>query len=385
MKNTKAIIISPAWPLRGGIANLAEALSRSMNQFGFDSSIVSFSLQYPSFLFPGKTQYDDSSPPKGISIFTLLNSINPINWISTANFICKQKPELIIVRYWLPFMGPCLGTVIRIVKWKLPNVTVIALTDNVIPHEKRFGDSVFTKYFLKPCDGFIAMSKSVLNDIQSFVNNKPLVFSPHPVYDTFGDKISLQEAREKLNISKEEKVVLFFGIIRKYKGLELLLQAFAIEKVKKLNLKLIIAGEFYDDSQPYLDFIESHQLKNNIVLSNAYIPFEEVKNYFCASNLVVQPYLTATQSGVTQIAYHFNKPMIVTNVGGLPEMVENGVSGYVVNTNPLEIADAIENYFVLDKENEFTENVKVEKKKFDWEYMILSINNLWAEIKKKAK
>jgi glycosyltransferase involved in cell wall biosynthesis len=282
-------------------------------------------------------------------------------------------------------MGPCLGTVIRIVKWKLPNVTVIALTDNVIPHEKRFGDSIFTKYFLKPCDGFIAMSKSVLNDIKSFVNNKPMLFSPHPVYDTFGDKISLEEARKKLNISNDQKVVLFFGIIRKYKGLELLLQAFAIEKVKKLNLKLLIAGEFYDDSQPYLDFIESHQLKNNIVLSNAYIPFEEVKNYFCASNLVVQPYLTATQSGVTQIAYHFNKPMIVTNVGGLPEMVENGVSGYVVNTNPIEIADSIENYFVLNKENEFTENVKVEKKKFDWEYMILTVNNLWTEIRNKAK
>ena len=383
MKNKKAIIISPAWPLRGGIANLAEALSRSMNEFGFDSSIISFKLQYPSFLFPGKTQFDNSSPPIGVKIFTLLNSINPFNWLSTANYIVKQKPELVIVRFWLPFMGPCLGTVIRIIKWKLPKLTVIALTDNVIPHEKRIGDRVFTNYFLQPCDGYIAMSKSVLEDIKSFLSQKPMLFSPHPVYDTFGEIISLEEARKKLNIGSSEKVVLFFGIIRKYKGLELLLQAFATEKIKNLNLKLVIAGEFYDESQPYLDFIEKHNLKNNIVLSNGYIPFEEVKNYFCASNLVVQPYITATQSGVTQIAYHFNKPMVVTNVGGLPEMVENGKSGYVVNTNPVEIADAIENYFLLNRENYFIENVKIEKKKFDWEYMILSINKLWEEIENK--
>jgi len=383
LKNKKAIIISPAWPLRGGIANLAEALSRSMNEFGFDSSIISFKLQYPSFLFPGKTQFDNSSPPIGVKIFTLLNSINPFNWLSTANYIVKQKPELVIVRFWLPFMGPCLGTVIRIIKWKLPKLTVIALTDNVIPHEKRIGDRVFTNYFLQPCDGYIAMSKSVLEDIKSFLSQKPMLFSPHPVYDTFGEIISLEEARKKLNIGSSEKVVLFFGIIRKYKGLELLLQAFATEKIKNLNLKLIIAGEFYDESQPYLDFIEKHNLKNNIVLSNGYIPFEEVKNYFCASNLVVQPYITATQSGVTQIAYHFNKPMVVTNVGGLPEMVENGKSGYVVNTNPVEIADAIENYFLLNRENYFIENVKIEKKKFDWEYMILSINKLWEEIENK--
>jgi glycosyltransferase involved in cell wall biosynthesis len=277
-------------------------------------------------------------------------------------------------------MGPCLGTVIRIIKWRLPKLTVIALTDNVIPHEKRIGDRMFTNYFLQPCHGYIAMSKSVLDDINSFVNNKPMLYSPHPIYDTFGEHIKMDIARKKLQIESKKNVVLFFGIIRKYKGLELLLEAFATEKIKKLNLTLLIAGEFYDDPQPYLDYIEQKNLKETVILSNSYIPFDEVKNYFCACNIVVQPYITATQSGVTQIAYHFNKPMIVTNVGGLPEMVENEKSGYVVETNANSIASAIEKFFVGNKEDEFSENVSIEKKKFGWEYMIQSINSLCQEI-----
>ncbi len=376
-KKLKTIIVGPAFPLRGGIANFNEALCRAMNEAKIETSIFSFSLQYPNFLFPGKTQFDNGKPPSDIKIETCINSINPFNWIAVAKKIKKEKPDLVIIRYWLPFMGPCLGTIAKLIG---KNIKIIAITDNVIPHEKRMGDSLFTKYFVNKCDGFIAMSESVLNDLSQFTSNNKKLFLPHPIYNIFGEKIEKQEAQNYLKLSHDDNYLLFFGFIRKYKGLDLLLEAMADERIKALNIKLIVAGEYYETADPYLKIMENNNLQNKVILKTEYIKSEDVKYYFCASDIIVQPYRTATQSGVTQIAYHFDKPMIVTNVGGLPEIVPNNKVGYVTNTDSKSIANAIVNFYEEKKERSFIENVQKEKKRFQWDSFVNGLIDLYKSL-----
>jgi glycosyltransferase involved in cell wall biosynthesis len=218
------VIIGPAHPLRGGLASYDERLAKEFLDCGHDATIYSFSLQYPSFLFPGTTQYSSEPAPKDVPIKVIINSINPFNWLRVGNILRKLKPDIIVVRYWLPFMGPCLGTILRIVK-KNKATRIVCIADNIIPHEKRFGDKPFTAYFLKPVDAFITMSEKVLNDIKHFVLDKPVQYIPHPLYDNFGEPVSKTEAREYLQIDETKKVILFFGFIRKYKGLDILLRA----------------------------------------------------------------------------------------------------------------------------------------------------------------
>jgi D-inositol-3-phosphate glycosyltransferase len=362
----KIIILGPAYPLRGGIANFNEALCKELIDQGHNCSIVSFSLQYPGFLFPGTTQMAKDDPaPAGIPIKTLLNSINPINWLTTAQQIIKERPDLLIVRFWLPFMGPALGTVIRRVK-KNTSCHVVAITDNVIPHEKRAFDKSFTRWFLNGCDSFIAMTQSVADDLRAFHVKGSIAVSPHPVYDIFGDPIEKAHARRALGIPMDQQVVLFFGFIRAYKGLDLLVQCFSQDFIKQHNIKLIVAGEFYEDQQPYLDLIRSLGLQDRIQLHDHYIPKEDVNKYFCAADLVAQPYRTATQSGVTQIAYHFGKPMLVTRVGGLPEMVPHGKAGYVTDPTPEAIGAAIADFFQNNRKSEMEAFVNQHKSAFSW-------------------
>lgn len=375
----KNLIIGPAFPLRGGIANFNEALCSAFVKDGIDSKIISFSLQYPGFLFPGNSQYATGDGPKGFLIETKINSLNPFNWFLVANYIRKQNPDYIVVRYWLPFMAPCLGTIARLVKRK-KNIKVIAITDNVIPHEKRPGDFLFTKYFVNSCDSFVVMSKSVLTDLEKFTSNQNKVFIPHPVYDIFGEKIGKEEALKKLDLNTNDKHLLFFGFIRKYKGLDLLLQAMADDRVKQLGVKLIVAGEYYEDCSYYENIINQNNIKN-VILKTNYIPSEEVKNYFCAADIVVQPYRTATQSGVTQIAYHFERPILVTNVGGLAEIVPDNKVGYVTEPSPKSIADAIIHFYEIKKEEEFARNVSLEKHRFTWTAMVQGIQDLFEKIK----
>ncbi|MBL7883982.1 MAG: glycosyltransferase [Bacteroidia bacterium] len=379
-KKLKSIIIGPAFPLRGGISNFNEALCRAMNQSGIETKIISFSLQYPSFLFPGKTQYDNGIGPKDITIETKINSINPFNWINVAKQIKNEKPDFIVLRYWLPFMGPCLGTIAKLSK-KNSTIKAIAITDNVIPHEKRIGDSAFTNYFIKQCDGFIAMSKSVLDDLSSFTKTSQKLFLPHPIYNIFGEKVSKKDALNSLHLNANDKHVLFFGFIRKYKGLDLLIEAMADKRLQDLNVKLIIAGEYYEDATPYNQLIEKHHLQNRIILKTEYIASEDVKNYFCAADIIAQPYRTATQSGVTQIAYHFEKPMLVTHVGGLPEIVPHKKVGYVTEVNVLSIADAIADFYLHHKEAEFTQNTIEEKKRFEWSSFVDGLKKLYFQLK----
>lgn len=367
----KIVILGPAHPLRGGgITTFNERLAYELISMGHDVTIFSFSLQYPNFLFPGKTQYSSDPAPEGLNIKTRLNSINPINWWIVGNEIKELKPDELIVRFWLPFMGPSLGTVLRRVKTN-NHTRIISIVDNIIPHEKRIGDKLFSSYFVKPVDRFVVMSRSVKEDLKSFISgNKPVEYVPHPVYDNYGKLLDKKTAREFLKLNPDEKYILFFGFIRKYKGLDLLYKAMGDPRIKSKKIRLIVAGEYYVDKDYYTDIIKEKDISNVLELHTDFIPNESVKYYFCAADLVVQPYKTATQSGISQLAYHFEKPMLVTNVGGLPEIVNHGEAGYVVDVDENKIADAIIDFYENNREDRFVEQVKENKKRFSWTNLI---------------
>lgn len=361
----KTILIGPAFPLRGGIANFNEALHLQYIRQGDTTSILSYSLQYPSFLFPGKTQFATEPPTETYFIDTELSSINPYTWIKVGYKIKKANPDLVLIHYWMPFFAPALGTICSIVR-KNKNTKIVAICHNVKPHESRPGDTLLAKYFLHKCHGFVAMSRSTLDDLSLYTSNPYKIFLPHPIYDTFGKAVSKQDARRYLNLDIEGKYLLFFGVIRKYKGLDLMLEAMANNKMPN-DVKLIIAGEFYDDPKQYTDIIEKYNLQDRVILKNEFIASSEVKYYFCASDIVTQTYHTATQSGVSQIAYHFEIPMLVTNVGGLAEIVPHNKVGYVTSQDTGEIAECINDYFVNARERIFVENIKTEKLRFGWD------------------
>ncbi len=373
----KVIIIGPAHPLRGGgITTFNERLAKQFQDEGHDVSIYSFSLQYPGFLFPGKSQFTERPAPENIKIHTRINSINPFNWLSVGNEIKKNEPAIVVVRYWLPFMGPCLGTILRIVK-KNKHTKIICIADNIIPHEKRFGDKPFTRWFIKPVDAFITMSEKVMADLRTFTSKKALLV-PHPLYDNFGEKVNKEAARKNLELPPGPcKVILFFGFIRKYKGLDMLLDAMKLiaNKPEGADIKLIIAGEFYEDRKIYDEQIKTLGIKDQLILHTDFIPDAAVKNYFCAADVVIQPYRNATQSGVTPLAYHFEKPMIVTNVGGLPAMVPDGKAGLVAEPTAASLAEKITAYFSKG-EDYFIPTLLEEKKKFSWTKMLQSIFEL---------
>tara|TARA_Y100000589_G_scaffold218920_1_gene206627 strand:+ start:16368 stop:17480 length:1113 start_codon:yes stop_codon:yes gene_type:complete len=360
----KIIIIGTAYPFRGGIASFNERLAEELMNMGHEVIIYTFTLQYPNFLFPGKTQYSQEPAPEKLIIKPLINSINPFNWIKAGLKIKKEQPDVIISKFWLPFMGPSLGTVIRLAKNK--NTRVISILDNIIPHEKRPGDYILAKYYVNANDEFVAMSASVKEDMKKFTTTKPVKYIAHPIYDNYGEIVDKKTARSHLNLNPDGKYVLFFGIIRNYKGLDLLLKAMANKEIQEQNIQCIVAGEYYGEKEKYEQLIKDLGIEDRLIMRTEFIPNSEVKYYFSAADLIVQPYKSATQSGISQLAYHFEKPMVVTNVGGLPEIVENGKSGYVVDVNPDEIAKAILDYFKSGKENKFIDRVREKKKEFSW-------------------
>lgn len=376
MKKPTIIIIGTAWPYRGGIAAFNERLAQEFSTKGCRVIIENFKLQYPGFLFPGKSQYVNSPAPPGLTIRRTVNSVNPLNWIRTGNRIRKQQPDLVLVRFWLPFMGPCFGTLARRIK-RNRTIPVIAVIDNIIPHEKRIGDRLFTRYFVKPVDAFVTMSQQVLEDTRRFDTKKPRILSPHPLYDHFGEAVPPGMAKKHLQLDLQTHYVMFFGFIREYKGLDLLLKAFAEEPVKQLPVKLLVAGEFYADQKTYLDIVKEYRLENRVVWRSEFIPDDQVRYYFSACDLVVQPYKTATQSGISQIAYHFEKPMIVTRVGGLPEIVPDGKAGYVTERDPWEIAAAIARFYREEKMDSFASGAREEKKKYSWTRLVENILTMW--------
>ena len=371
------VIVGPAHPLRGGLATYNERLAREL-MLKNHVTLLTFSLQYPNFLFPGQSQFSDDLKPEDLSIDIALNSINPLNWFLVGRKYKKIKPDIIIFRYWMPFFGPCFGTFARIVKSN-HHTQIIAITDNIIPHEKRFFDTPFSKYFLPVLDGAVAMSRKVLGDLQNFPISKPVKktgYHAHPLYDNFGRSVSKSEACESLGLDENKRYILFFGFIRNYKGLDILLEAMSLLPESLKDVNLLVAGEYYEDSAPYDEIIAQKQLGKRVELHTKFIPNDNVKLYFSAADIVAQPYRNATQSGVSQVAYHFETPMIITNVGGLSELVPHGEAGWVCEPMAESLAAAIVSMYVPKRLDHIRNSLKELKKQFSWPSMVKALEEV---------
>ncbi|MBX9732709.1 MAG: glycosyltransferase [Chitinophagaceae bacterium] len=360
------ILIGTSWPFRsGGIATFNERMATAFQEQGYAVTIYTFSLQYPSFLFPGKTQYSDQPKPTNLSIFQKINAINPFNWIRVGREINRKKPTLVLVRYWMPFFGPCFGTILRIVR-KNNFSKIICIADNIIPHEKRFFDTLLTSFFIKPIDAFITLSEKVASDAKKFTE-KPIKTVVHPLYDHFGEAVNKSIATNYLQLNPNKNYILFFGFIRKYKGLDLLIEALSILKKENYNPlpTLLIAGEFYEGKEKYLSQIATLSLSDHIHLFTHFIPDQDIPYYFGACDFVIQPYKHATQSGVTPLAYHFEKPLLVTNVGALPDMIVSDKTGIVSEPTAIAIAAGIKELYRLGDKHFLTE-LRSSKEKYSW-------------------
>ncbi len=364
----KIISLGPAHPLRGGIAEFNESMSREFLSQGHELKIFSYKLQYPSLFFPGKTQYTSSLKPDYLDIQNPLSSISLSSWLKTVENIRREGPDLVIIHYWMPFFIPSLGFIahkLRAVK----SIKTILLAHNLIPHETQPGTRFLTRYLIKNIDGIVSLSSKVQADAKKFRPNLPSIVLPHPIYDIFGEKPERHLALKKLGLNGKARYILFFGLVRKYKGLDLLLQA--LKSVKNRSVNLIIAGEFYGKKDEYLKIIASEKIGKRIILKDFFIPAAEVKYYFSAAELLVLPYKSATQSGVAQIAFHFEIPAIVTRVGGLPETIEEGKTGYIAEPNPESIAAAINRYFDDPAKEALLANIKRKKEEYSWKNFVL--------------
>lgn len=372
----KIALVGPAHPFRGGIAALNERLVKALQDEGHQCFLFNFTTQYPNFLFPGKSQFTDSAQPVHLQMMRSLSSVNPISWYKTSKAILDYQPDLVIYRYWIPFMAPALGSVARLVSRVNPQIHQLCIADNIIPHEKRIGDRQLTTYFTKAMHSFLYMSKSVGHDLKHFAPHALSTYNPHPLYDHYGSIIPRAEACERLELSPDYRYLLFFGLIRDYKGLDWLLEAYKASALSKKKVKLLIAGEFYSKKESTMYLIQNLGIEEHIVLHDYFISDDRINAYFCASDMVVQPYKSATQSGVTQIAYHFERPMLVTNVGGLSEIVTDGVSGYVTEPAVSSIQQALIDFYEQQRQTVFEEGVKDEKDRFSWDKMVRAIEEL---------
>jgi glycosyltransferase involved in cell wall biosynthesis len=379
----RVVLVGPAYPYRGGIAQFTDSMARGLRQRGHEECIVTFSRQYPGWLFPGKSQYE-SDPEEGRlqEADELIDSLNPLTWRSAARHIADDLPDAVIFQYWLPFFAPAYGVVAGNVRKRVEGVRILAVAHNVLPHERRPGDMALGRYFLGKCDGVVALSASVASDARSLRIGAEIRTLSHPVYEHFGDIIPREQAREQLGIGADAEVMLFFGFIRTYKGLHILLEALPRIASARPRAQLIIAGEFYDDEEPYRRLIHMHDLENRVHLFDRYIPEHEVSTYFSASDVVVQPYVSATQSGVVQTAYHFDRPAIVSDVGGLAEVVPHGEAGLVVKPNdPSGLADACIRFFAGHMAGRLTEGVRREKVKYGWDPFLESVEGMMDEVR----
>ncbi len=374
----KITVLGPAYPYRGGLASIMEILARTFTDRGAEVDIKTFTVQYPEFLFPGKTQYSESLPPRDLKIVRCVNTVNPFNWIKVGRMIRRERPDVVLMKYWTPFMGPCFGTIARIARGN-KHTKVLVQIDNVIPHEHHFTDSWFTRYFINSVDGFVYMSQQVKDDLDRFTHRKPALFSPHPLFVNYGSKAPKEDACRALNLDPELSYSLFFGFIRDYKGLDLLLDAWKYLKDRGYTekRKLIVAGEFYYNKSKYIDQIKRNGLLDDIILHDYFIKDDDVRYFFSAADVLIQPYWSATQSGVTQIAYHFEVPMIVTNVGGLAEIVPDNVVGYVTDTTVESVAEAFVRFYEDENATRLSDNMKTEKVRFSWEAMADKLDELY--------
>ncbi len=377
----KIIIVGPAYPYRGGIATFDEMLARTFAARGSEVDILTFTVQYPGFLFPGKTQYSESTPPSDLRIERAVNSMNPLNWLKVGRRLRRERPEQVVMKYWTPFMGPCLGTIARIAR-RNGHTKVLVQVDNIVPHEHHATDRLLNRYFINSVDGFVYMSQQVKDDLDTFTTSKPALFSPHPIFENFGRAVPRDEACRALGLDPRAGYSLFFGIIRDYKGLDILLDAWKIlrDGGHTAGRKLIVAGEFYNDRERYIARIERNGLRDDVILHDRFIRDEDVRYYFSAADVLIQPYKSATQSGVTQIAYNFELPMIVTDVGGLAEIVTDDVAGYVVEVSPQAIADAFIRFYSDGNAARMRANMPAEKERFTWDAMAAKLEELYDSL-----
>ena len=374
----KIILLGTAYPYRGGLATFNERLARQFAEEGHEVEVWTFTLQYPSFLFPGKTQYSAENAPEDLNVSRVLNSCNPLNWLKVGKQIRKAAPDLLICCYWMAFFAPAYGLISRIAR-RNGKTKAIALVHNMMPHEPSILDKLFAPYFVASQDGFIALSESVKEDIEKIESSlpcgegrggvSPVSVSPHPIYDHYGERMSKNEACKALGLPADKDYMLFFGLVRAYKGLALLLGAFGCVKDQLPNLQLIIAGEFYEDEDKYRAQIAQLGLADRVIIRNEFIPDGDLRKYFGAADLIVQPYKTATQSGVTQVAFHFEKPMLVTNVGGLGEIVHDHQMGYACEPTAEAIANDVSDYFTNNRQEAYTSYPQKEKTKYTWSKM----------------
>ena len=365
----KIIVLGTAWPYRGGLATFNERLARQFMSEGHEVEVWTFTLQYPSFLFPGKTQYTNELAPKDLVIRRELNSCNPFSWIRVGKAVRKAAPDLLICCYWMSFFAPSYGLVSKMAQGN-GKTKCVALVHNMVPHEPSMLDKLFAPYFVKRQNGFVALSESVVKDIDKLDKaGKPKSFSPHPIYDHYGARMTKEEACKALGLDGKKDYMLFFGLVRAYKGLDLLLDAFGKVKDSLPNVQLIIAGEFYEDEDKYRSQIADLGLTERVIVRNEFVPDGDLRKYFGAADLIVQPYKTATQSGVTQVAFHFEKPMLVTNVGGLGEIVHDHKMGYACAPNAESIAEDLLDYYRNKRQAAYTAYLQKEKTKYAWSNM----------------
>lgn len=373
-KQLHIAIVGPAHPYRGGLASIMETMGREFQQRGHRVEIITFTLQYPSLLFPGKSQTVDTPAPEDLNIERAVSTVNPLSWWRVGQRLRRTRPDIVLMKYWTPFMAPCFGTIARLAR-KNRHTRVICQIDNVEPHEHHITDRMFNRYYLRSVDGFIYMSEQVHGELKEYTS-APALFSPHPMFEHFGTAIDRNEACQNLGLDPEVRYALFFGLIRDYKGLDTLLEAWS--KFRRTGHKLLIAGEFYASRDKYIELIKSLGLEDDIVLHDHFVPDSEVKNYFSVADCVVLPYKTATQSGVTQIAYNFRTPIIVTNVGGLSEIVPDCRVGYVTESSVEGVHQALERIYEGDTLERFREAMIEERKRFSWSAMCDRIEELNA-------
>jgi glycosyltransferase involved in cell wall biosynthesis len=356
----KIVILSPFYPYRGGIAQFSMSLYQALAK-EHEIKVFSFSRLYPGFLFPGKTQFvEGNKMTVSIPSERILDSINPFSYERTAKAIEKYQPDVLLIAYWMSFFAPAYGHIARRLRGK---TRIIALVHNAIPHEPKFYDKILSKLFFKQVDGFIVLSESVKNDLFSFYPKAKIHLKSHPLYDHFGEKQDKKAARAILNLNPDMKTLLFFGLIRDYKGLDLLIQAMSFLDE---SYQLVIAGESYGDFGKYSQQIEASPAKDRIQAMNRYISDEEVPVLFSAADALVLPYKSATQSGVIPVAYHFEVPVVATDVGSLKDTIETASTGIICRPQAESIAEGIQKLFSEGQEK-FIDNIRVEKKKLSWD------------------
>ena len=367
-------LVGPAWPFRGGIAHFQLATARALAAREHEVGAVTFRRQYPERLFPGTSQFDDGPPPPDQPpALRLLDPLDPRTWFRAARHVSGTGADVAVLMVWMPFFAPMLGVVAR--RLRTQGVRVLAVVHNAIPHERRPGDRALTRWMLGACDGLLAMSDAVADDLRQLAPAVPLAVVPHPVYDVFGEPVPRADARAALALPAGGPVFLFFGFIRRYKGLHVLLDAWP-EVVRRVpDAQLVVAGEFYADEDSLRQ--RAADLGGSVRLDADYIPDDRVPLYFGAADAVVQPYLSATQSGVAQIAFHFGRPVVTTDVGGLAEIVPDGRAGLVVPPDdPAALAAALVRFVEEGLGPALEAGVAQERQRYTWDRLAQALEGL---------